>query len=157
MGYWGRLRRKPVTYAHSERNVKDEEHREELMYEQYRKYPSELIDAFSKAMVDLHNEDVLTHVEFLFLYTYLMTKLNFQDLADRYVVGFDSTNPSYASRQYVHFGIIGKALKAVVERVARDHDIKELLQSADIEMTDSTTHKLAEIVDELTGQKNLTK
>jgi hypothetical protein len=89
------------------------------------------MDAFSEAMIEAHQNDEISHLEFLYVYSYMMTELNFQKLANMYVVGYDSQAPSYASRQFVHYGIIWKALKVITDKVAKKHNLKELFKMAE--------------------------
>jgi len=134
MGYWGRMQRNRAYYALADKNVNEEDRREKSMFERYRKYPTELMDAFSKAMIEAHKDDEINDLEFLYVYSYMMTELNFQKLADMYVVGYDSKIPSYATRQFVHQSIVWKALKVITERVSRRHDITNLFRLADQEV-----------------------
>jgi len=98
------------------------------------------MDLFSEALVELHKEGRVSDIDFLFVYSYMMTRMNLKDLARRYVVGFDTPAPTYASRQYIHFGVVRKVWKLIDERVREEHNIHNIMHEMEQREVASQIH-----------------
>jgi len=63
----------------------------------------------------VHRKGKISHIEFLMTCSYLLSDIIVKELAEMYIVGYDTKNPHIGSKQYVHRAIILKCLLMAFE------------------------------------------